>query len=45
VEEEDGESEGLDENIKIFERLVQRSALEEEVSNSLIYALAPLVCL
>ncbi|CAK9859792.1 unnamed protein product [Sphagnum jensenii] len=31
VEEEDGESEGLDENIKIFERLLQRSALEEEV--------------
>jgi hypothetical protein len=42
---QDGESEGLDENIKTFERLVQRSALEEEVSNSLIYALAPLVCL
>ncbi|CAK9195184.1 unnamed protein product [Sphagnum troendelagicum] len=31
VEEEDGESDGLDENIKIFERLLQRSALEEEV--------------
>ncbi|CAN5954565.1 unnamed protein product [Sphagnum jensenii] len=27
----DGESDGLDENIKIFERLLQRSALEEEV--------------
>jgi hypothetical protein len=29
---QDGDSEGLDEISKTFERLVQRSALEEEVS-------------
>jgi hypothetical protein len=31
-EEEDGDSEGVDETSRTFERLVQRSALEEEVS-------------
>jgi hypothetical protein len=29
---QDGDSEGLDETSRTFERLVQRSALEEEVS-------------